>query len=176
MVAPEKQQTEPVRVIVFGSKKEYEQYRPNDFAAAFYTQIAGRDYIVLGGVSDGVFPTAVHEYVHRVAQRAGLSLPLWLNEGLAELYSTLKPVGEKVVLGGVIPGRLFEMTQEKWVPLAMILRCDRGSTLLQRENKVGSLYNEGWALTHMLELSLNTASFPGIVSDNPQRRSPPNSN
>src|SRR6185503_8105540 len=29
---------EPVRVIVFGSKKEYEQYRPNDFATAFYTQ------------------------------------------------------------------------------------------------------------------------------------------
>src|SRR5947208_9671565 len=37
---------EPVRVIVFGSKKEYEQYRPNDFATAFYTQIAARDYIV----------------------------------------------------------------------------------------------------------------------------------
>jgi hypothetical protein len=154
-VAPAaKQQEEPVRVIVFGSKKEYEQYRPNDFAAAFYTQIAGRDYIVLGGVSDSVFPTAVHEYVHRVAQRAGLSLPPWLNEGLAELYSTLKPVGDKVVLGGVIPGRLFEITQEKWVPLATILAATSDSPYYNEKNKVGSLYNEGWALTHMLELSL----------------------
>ena len=39
---------EPVRVIVFGSKKDYEPYRPNSFADAYYTQAtAGRDYIVL---------------------------------------------------------------------------------------------------------------------------------
>ena len=34
-----KPQGEAVRVIVFGSKKEYEPYGPNEFTAAFYTQV-----------------------------------------------------------------------------------------------------------------------------------------
>src|SRR5258706_15806566 len=33
---------DPVRIIVFGSKKEYEPYRMNEFATAYYTQVAGR--------------------------------------------------------------------------------------------------------------------------------------
>lgn len=148
-----KQQAEPVRVIVFGSKKEYDQYRLNDFSAAYYTQIAGRDYIVLGGVSDNVFPTAVHEYVHLVAQHFGLNLPPWLNEGMAELFSTLKPVGDKVIVGNIIPGRMVEISQQKWVPLAAILAATSDSPYYNEKNKAGSLYDEGWALTHMLELS-----------------------
>ena len=84
-----RQKAEPVRVILFGSKKEYEEYRPNEFAVAYYTQIGGRDYIVLSNATDAVFPIAVHEYVHLLAQNSGLKLPPWLNEGVAELFSTL---------------------------------------------------------------------------------------
>jgi Tetratricopeptide repeat len=148
-----RQQAEPVRVIVFGSKKEYDQYRPNDFAAAFYTQIGGRDYIVLGSATDDAFPTAVHEYVHLVAQHGGMNFPPWLNEGMAELYSTIKPVGDKVIVGNIISGRMYEMSQEKWVPLATIVAATSDSPYYNEKNKAGSLYNEGWALTHMLELS-----------------------
>src|SRR5579871_1776570 len=31
-----------VRIVVFGSKKEYDLYRPNDFAAAYYLPAADR--------------------------------------------------------------------------------------------------------------------------------------
>ncbi len=138
--------------MVFGSKKEYEQYRPNEFAIAYYTQIAGRDYIVLSGVSDDVFPVAVHEYVHLVVQHSGLILPPWLNEGLSEMYSTLKPEGDKILIGSLIPGRMYELSQHQWVPLTVILSAGRDSPYYSEKNKAGSLYNEGWALTHMLQL------------------------
>jgi Tfp pilus assembly protein PilF len=147
------QKTDPVRIIIFNSKKEYEPYRPNEFASAFYTKVAGRDYIVLGGTGADVFPVAVHEYVHLVASHAGLSLPPWLNEGIAEIYSTLKPLGDKVVVGSLIPGRMYALSREKWVPLAAILAADHDSPYYNEKSKAGSLYNEGWALTHMLELS-----------------------
>jgi tetratricopeptide (TPR) repeat protein len=157
---------EPVRIIVFGSKKEYAQYRPNDFAAAYYTQIAGRDYIVLGSVNDDVFPIAVHEYVHLVAQNGGLKLPPWLNEGVAELFSTLKPVGDKILVGAVIPGRVYALSREKWVPLEAIVAADRNSPFYNEKNKAGSLYNEGWALTHMLELSAEySPNFGRLVEE-----------
>ena len=87
-----KQQAAPVRVVVFGSKKEYEQYRPNDFAAAFYTQLAGRDYIVLGAVNDDVFPIAVHEYVHLVSTFAMTERPRRLpSSGNAARRSRCEP-------------------------------------------------------------------------------------
>jgi len=148
-----RQKREPVRVIVFGSKKEYEQYRPNEFAAAYYTQIAARDYIVLGSVNDEAFPIAVHEYVHLVTQNAGLKLPPWLNEGVAEIFSTLKPSGDKVIVGTPIVGRMQELSREKWVPLSTIVAASHDSPYYNEKNKAGSLYNEGWALAHMLELS-----------------------
>jgi tetratricopeptide (TPR) repeat protein len=147
------QKPDPVRIIIFNSKKEYEPYRPNEFAAAYYTQVAGRDYIVLGGASADVFPVAVHEYVHLVASHGGLKLPPWLNEGIAEIYSTLKPIGDKVMVGSIIPGRMYALSREKWVPLAVIIAADHNSPYYNETSKAGSLYNEGWALTHMLELS-----------------------
>jgi len=157
---------EPVHVIVFGSKKEYTQYRPNEFAEAFYTQIAGRDYIVLGSANDAVFPVAVHEYVHLIAQNAGMKLPPWLNEGIAELFSTLRPVGDKVLVGTLIPGRMQALLRENWVPLAAIVSADRNSSYYNEKNKAGSLYNEGWALTHMLDLSQSYAPrFPALLEE-----------
>jgi tetratricopeptide (TPR) repeat protein len=155
---------EPVRVIVFGSKKEYQPYSPNDFAAAFYTRIADRDYIVLGGSTDDVFPTAVHEYVHLIVQHYGLNLPPWLNEGIAEVYSTMKPVGKQVLVGSLIPGRMYGLAQDKWVPLSTIVAATKDSAYYNERSKAGSLYDEGWALAHMLELSNEYAPrFPQLL-------------
>ncbi len=143
----------PVRIVVFNSLKEYEPYRLNEFATAYYYGGAERDTIVMSHGGSENFPTAIHEYVHLVVRHAGVTLPPWLNEGLAEFYSTLHPLGSKVVVGEIIPGRLAEMQSEKWIPLAVILAADQNSPYYNEKNKAGSLYNEGWALTHMLSLS-----------------------
>src|SRR5258708_5375062 len=74
---------EPLHIIVFGSPKEFEPYRPNETASAFYRQTEAGDYIVLGGSRDDAYPVAVHEYTHWIVQRSGMRLPPWLNEGIA---------------------------------------------------------------------------------------------
>ncbi len=152
--------TDPIRVILFGSKKEYEPYKMNEFAIAYYMGGAGKDYIVMGSADDNAFPVAAHEYTHLVVRHAGWNLPPWLNEGIAELYSTLKPYGGKIMVGQVIPGRLQALNREKWVPLETILAADHNSPYYNEKAKAGNLYNEGWALTHMLALS--TAYNPGF--------------
>ena len=43
--------------------------------------------------------------------------------------------------------------REKWVPLQVILAAGPDSPYYNEKDKAGSLYNEGWALTHMLVLS-----------------------
>jgi tetratricopeptide (TPR) repeat protein len=142
----------PVRIVAFNSLKEYEPYRANEFATAYYHPGSERDTIVMSHGGSENFPTAIHEYVHLVMQHAGVNAPPWLNEGLAEFYSTLRQLGSKVVVGEVIPGRLAELQTTKWVPLSVILAADGSSPYYNEKNKAGSLYDEGWALTHMLSL------------------------
>jgi hypothetical protein len=143
----------PVKIVGFNSKKEYEPYRLNNFATAFYHGTSTSDDIVLSEVGPEVFRVAVHEYVHLVAKHAGMNLPPWLNEGLAELYSTLRPLGDKIVVGDIILGRYQALARDKWVPLSVIVAANHSSPYYNEKNQAGSLYNEGWALTHMLMLT-----------------------
>lgn len=142
-----------IRVVVVSDRKEYEALRPNSFAIAYYTSGRLREYIVIGNAAVQAFPVAVHEYVHLLARQAQLNYPPWLNEGLAELYSTLKPYGGKIMVGDIIPGRMQALQSEKWPPLKEILEATRESPFYNEKDKAGKLYNIGWALTHMLSLS-----------------------
>lgn len=144
-----------VRIVAFNSMKEYEPYRLNSFAAAYYLPSPSHEYIVMSHTGAETFPVAIHEYVHLVVRHSGLKIPPWLNEGLAELYSTLKPMGDKILVGSLIAGRYQALLQEKWVGLGTIMAAGHDSPYYNEKDKAGSLYNEGWALTHMLALSQN---------------------
>ena len=143
----------PVYVVVFGSEKEYAPFRFNEAAIAYYFGGADRDYIVMGRTGEQAARIAVHEYVHLVARHAGLKFPTWLNEGLADLYSTLRMQGDKALVGDLIPGRLQSLFTDKWVPLSVILSADHDSPYYNEKNKAGGFYSESWALVHMLSLS-----------------------
>src|SRR5215472_14598408 len=104
-----------VRIIAFRSEKEYAPFRPNGFATAFYQAGFDRDYIVMQNIAQENYPVAVHEFTHLLVRRSGFDPPVWFNEGLAELYSTLRPVGKKVRVGDLIPGRVIALQQNKWL-------------------------------------------------------------
>src|SRR5271170_1886845 len=143
----------PLRILVFNSLKDYEPYRLNDYATAFYHATADHDYIVMSHAGEETFPTAIHEYVHLIARHSKLNFPPWLNEGIAEPYSTLRPAGDKVLVGALIPGRYQALLRGRGVPLEIILAAGHDSPYYNEKDKAGNLYNEGWALTHMLALS-----------------------
>jgi hypothetical protein len=143
----------PVRIVAFSTAKEYEPYRLNDFAVAYYFSGVERDNIVMSRAGTDTFPVAIHEYFHLALEHLGLKLPPWLGEGMAELYSTLRPLGRGTVVGELIPIRVRALLNDKWTPLPVILAADARSPYYNEKNKAGSLYNEGWALTHMLYLS-----------------------
>lgn len=141
----------PVFVIVFGSEKEYEPFRLNEFATAYYSGQADRDYIVIGKAGEQSAQIVTHEYAHLVIKHMGFALPPWLNEGLAELFSTVKPLGKDTEFGDIIPGRLRELAQSKWIPLTTLLTVDRNSPYYNETKRAGAFYAESWALVHMLE-------------------------
>ena len=147
----EESHSKPVRIVLFRSTKEYSPYRPGEVADAYYLSTRDADLIVL--VAGSELSVAIHEYVHLLVRHSGLRLPLWINEGLADLYSSLRQVGGRVVVGHVPPARIATLRREKWVPLEQVLLADHDSQHYTERERAGKFYAESWALTHMLSLS-----------------------
>lgn len=140
----------PVRIIVFANEKQFKPFRPGENTAAFYQPGIDRDYVVMGGYRDEDDRVAVHEFVHLLVQHTGMKLPVWQNEGTAELFSTLKPLGDKVQIGGLIQSHFYAAAQEKWIPLPRLLAIKHGDPEYGGRS---AFYAESWALTHMLQLT-----------------------
>ena len=143
--------SEPARILLFRSEKEYLPFRLGEAADAYYLSGLDTDLIVL--VAGNESSTAIHEYVHLLVRRSELRLPLWINEGLAEFYATMQQVGGKLVVGGASPGRMMTLRRENWVPLEQVLLADHDSQHYTAKKHAGRFYAESWALTHMLMLS-----------------------
>lgn len=143
----------PVRIIAFRSDKEYKPYRISESAEAFYLDGYDRDYIVMHNITEESYPVAVHEFTHLLVKHAGIEVPIWFNEGLADVYSSLKPQGRKVLIGSLIPGRIYPLRQSKWIPLETLTSVDAKSPYYNEKARAGIFYAESWALVHMLFLS-----------------------
>ena len=141
----------PVRILLFRSKKEYLPYRLGEVADAFYLSGPDADLIVLVAGSEP--STVIHEYVHLLVRHSGLRLPLWINEGLSDLYSTMRQAGKRTLVGHPLPGRVATLNREGWVPLEDVLLADRDSQQFTKRAHVGKFYAQSWALTHMLNLT-----------------------
>jgi hypothetical protein len=155
----------PVRVIAFASDEEYRPYRLRATADAYYVGSGDQDYIVIGADNPRDFRIAAHEYAHLVLRASELELPLWLKEGLAELYSTLRMDDRDTHLGGPLPGRLDTLRRREWMPLGALTGLRDAE--FQRQDRVANdlFYAESWALTSMLALSPKYAArFPEILA------------
>jgi hypothetical protein len=139
------------RLIVFSNDKEFAPFRPNAVAAAFYQPGPDRDQIVMRSLHADAFPLVVHEYAHFVLRHTGRRYPLWLNEGLAEFFSTLAPEGSRMNVGLVPVGRARAlMSGTPLIPLERLLATGHESPEYNAESAAGLFYSESWALTHML--------------------------
>ncbi|MFN7934528.1 MAG: hypothetical protein U0R19_14450 [Bryobacteraceae bacterium] len=143
----------PSRIIAFRSKKDYLQYAPYDWTTAYYHGGAERDTIVMSSLASEHYPVAIHEYVHLLMRHSGAKkAPVWLHEGLAELFSTLKPREGKALVGDLIAGRLQQLQNQKWLPMETLTGSTQQQAYANERNKVSIFYSQSWALTHMLNL------------------------
>lgn len=142
----------PACIIAFRNEKEFEPYRPTEFASAFFHAGLSHDFIVMSYGSRDPYPVAVHEFTHMMVHEGGHQYPPWLNEGLAVLFSNLQPLGNKIKVGQDIPGQMMRLQSERWLPLATLLAVDHSSPYYNEKSKAGIFYAESWELVHMLFL------------------------
>ncbi len=140
-----------VRVIGFRSVKDYDVYRLHPAADAYYVGTESREYIVMPSLDPGKFGVAAHEYAHVVLHASGTHLPSWLNEGLAEFFSTVHISNTQCEMGADIRSHSQLLHSRAWMPLSRLL--DTRSDALHNRDDSSLFYAQSWALTDMLLLS-----------------------
>jgi Flp pilus assembly protein TadD len=146
-----------VQIIAFGSDQEYKRYSANPGAFAYYQRTRKGDYIVMRDLAPEHYEISMHEYTHYVFQHSGLTLPLWVNEGLADLYSSVESQRGRALLGKAPSGRLYALQTRPWIDLNALFSVAHGSPYYSQAEKMQTFYAESWGLIHMLALSSSYA-------------------
>jgi hypothetical protein len=148
----------PIVVIAFPDQKSFQPFKPVyqgkavDVAGLFLPR-RHVNYILLGpDTSSEALRPVFHEYSHLIVNNVAPDLPVWLNEGLAEYYSTFEigSNGRTVVFGRAIISHLQELAQQPWMPLKDLLATTRSSPHYNEGSRRGVFYAESWLLVHML--------------------------
>ncbi len=147
----------PITVIVFKDDNAYKPYKPlyqgKPAAVSGYFQ-SGPDvnYITLTSEFREINPYAVifHEYVHALTIDNSRPLPPWLNEGIAEYYSSFEVESneKKVWLGKAIANHVLYLREQRFLPLQRLFAVDRDSPEYNERERKGVFYAQSWALVH----------------------------
>jgi tetratricopeptide (TPR) repeat protein len=143
----------PTRIVAFSDPQQFRSFAPSAIANAYFAPGPLRDTIVMQDPLPANYPVAIHEYVHLVILHSGLKAPLWLHEGWAEVFSTLKPVKDGVAVGDLNPGHIANLGHGQWFTLSELNEVTNGSPEYNEADRTGMFYAESWALTHMLYLA-----------------------
>lgn len=108
---------------------------------------------------DALRRTLQHEAFHQFAHLAiGPNIPIWLNEGMAQLFEEGIWTGDTFLLGQAPPRRIRQLQADienrKLIPFdrLMALTPDEWSRVLadDRDGAGATQYNQSWAMVHFL--------------------------
>lgn len=93
----------------------------------------------------------LHEAVHwHLSAREGV-LPLWLDEGLAEVFATFEvPDARSYAFGAALEAHVGLLRREKLLPLPSLMTIGRESLLYNEGERTGIFYAQAWAFAHFL--------------------------
>jgi tetratricopeptide (TPR) repeat protein len=105
---------------------------------------------------DGPYAIVYHEYTHMVLNLNVRTLPLWMEEGLAEFYGFSMIGATEVGLGRPDANCIMRLRAGKLLPLAELFRVTHDSPYYNEADKAQTFYAQSWALTHYLMLAEKT--------------------
>jgi Flp pilus assembly protein TadD len=165
------QNTTPITLMVFKNDGSFKPFKPlyNGKPAnlsGFFQRSADEDIIALNlDARNEEFPLQVifHEYTHYLTSRTPRRWPAWLNEGIAEVYSTFLVNKNKVTLGSATAPRLLLLRDRKMLGLKELFNVEHDSPIYNERDKQSIFYAQSWALVHYLMLGDKLARQPQMT-------------
>jgi len=145
----------PVQVIVFRDASLASAYAPtwrglHDDVAGFFHAGPDRRRVLFLDDQGRTPSVAQHEYLHSLMDAALPGAPLWLNEGLAEYFSTFTADDGRAHAGAPVMAHVDWLASHDLMPLAELFAVDQGSAAYHEGDRRGTFYAESWVLVHLL--------------------------
>jgi tetratricopeptide (TPR) repeat protein len=154
----------PTVVIVFATDKSFDGYKPKFQGrtvdvAGFFLRNEDINYIAINAeASELALKIVFHEYSHFLQGNWAGAVPVWVSEGLAEVYATFQELagGKSALLGAPDNDHVRLLRGSTLIPLRELLTIDTSSPAYNEGDRRGVLYAESWALVHYLMLGNQT--------------------
>ncbi|MES2696435.1 MAG: tetratricopeptide repeat protein, partial [Verrucomicrobiota bacterium] len=148
---------DPVTLVLFRSDRRLRPFKPMEngkpsLVAGFFVRVPARNTIAIAieGARDDVREIIFHEAVHWHLTAAARPLPLWMEEGLAEVMGNFRLSGNSFVLGSPRPEFIRFIKIAKPVPVAQMLAVDGVQFNGKHGEQTQVFYCQAWALVHSL--------------------------
>jgi tetratricopeptide (TPR) repeat protein len=153
---------EPTRLVIFRDYPFFERFLPRDGrgrrqqnVGGFFgnTPTANLMVLPMSGDRDRAFVTIFHEYTHHVMHHNAHNMPSWLDEGLADFYSTftVRSNGERII--GTAPIDRLTTLRSRSMRSFTPLLTGQWQIRFENVNDVLMFYAQSWLLVHHLTLS-----------------------
>jgi tetratricopeptide (TPR) repeat protein len=158
----------PIIVLAFPSDAALRPFLPlyqgnPENLSGFFHRGSDENLIVLHLSGNGSLERVFHEYAHLLMRHHQAYWPLWLNEGMAEIYSPFEVVGPyRTRIGEPLPYHLRGLSQSPLMPLHQLFAVTRDSAEYNERQHQGLFYAQSWLLTHYLMLGGNPAHAAGF--------------
>ncbi len=160
----------PTTVMVFKNDGSFKPYKPlyngkPTNVAGYFQPGQDENLIALDISANDQRPMSViyHEYTHLLTSTTPRPWPLWLKEGLAELYSSFDVKDNKVTLGAPIDNHVFLLRENKFIPLQTLFNVHHESSIYNERDKQSIFYAESWALCHYFAFGDKTQRRPQLI-------------
>jgi tetratricopeptide (TPR) repeat protein len=158
----------PIVVIAFPTHERLEPFLPlyqgkPANLAAFFHRGSDENLIALSVSGQGgeSLNSVFHEYTHLLLRHNDLFWPLWLTEGMADVYSTFETAGgHSVRIGKPMEHYVRLLAKQPLMPLRDLFAVTHSSPEYNERDRQGVFYAESWLLTHYLMLGDNPVLKP----------------
>jgi hypothetical protein len=156
----------PTTIFLFKNNKSFEPYNLRIYGqtpsiAGYFLPRPDGNYIAINA-EHNAGQVIYHEYIHFFLNNNLKELPLWLNEGLAEYYSTFEADDKKANIGRPLQHHLAFLRSNPTMPLDRLFAASEGVIFLDEESKQGLFYAQSWLLVHYLLQGQEAKLRPGF--------------
>ena len=133
--------------------------------SAFFRRGSDENLIVLAlsGTGADALEIIFHEFAHLLFRHNEPYWPLWLDEGMADLYATFQVNGNnRASIGQPLEHHLRVLAQQPLMPLRELFTVTRDSPNYNESERQGIFYAESWLLAHYLMLGSSPARKAGF--------------
>ncbi len=158
----------PITVMAFPDYATMRPYLPMyqgkpENISGLFVRGSDQNLIVLHLAGADSLPRVFHEYAHVLMRHNAPFWPMWLNEGMAEIYAPFEVVGPyRTRIGKPLDQHLRLLAQTPLMPLKKLFAVGPDSPEYNERQHQGIFYAQSWLLAHYLMLGGNPANQAGF--------------